>query len=178
MVMSNTIFAFDRDTIVYTPDGVSEGAVSIEFNGKIFSEPVQLLGDGMAVDPEIQELIVFFRDFYEGNRKGTLEGLLSVWHPDDRADVADGIDADYLIANRTRFDLITDLYLKKVIEYGPYLLCFVRMHFEGYDPSVSVYPVKRENDKLFFSNGLRGDYFFERISPLLDEEDLRRALGQ
>ena len=81
-------FAFDQEEISFLHPSNPNNFVSFVFKGKKFDPPLSLIEQKKRVkNPEYRKFQTFFNKLYLKNKEGGKESILSVWHPNDRAEL-------------------------------------------------------------------------------------------
>ncbi len=170
-------FAFDGEVIQFVHSSDPANKVAFSFNGKQFKPPLDILKTkGVVRNAEYRRFQEFFKFLYERNKEGSAESVLEVWHPQDHAEISSGMDADALEKNKAQFNFVTGMRLNMILQYGKYYICLVEMTMQGQEPFVMKYPVADYKGRLYLTNAMNGDYFYEIISHYLDETNFKPLL--
>lgn len=162
--------AFEQQELRFCMEPACEKPdVAFVFRGLILKEPLNLLRQEPVKDQELNRFKTFFHRLYEANRNGTKQDVLAIWNPAERKEIDKSVDAKSVQENKARFQALTDMRLKMIIEYSSYYICYVEMTFEGEKSFVMKFPVLRHENNLYLTNKLNGDYFYDNISHLLDK---------
>lgn len=168
-LVSFSVEAFQKQEIRFSLGADQKPDVSFVFTGLILKEPIDLLNKGVVKDAELKKIHAFFQQLYEANRNGGKSDVLAIWNPDERKELDKSIDAKGAEQNKARFQALSGMSLKMIIEYAAYYICYVQMDFSGEKSFVMKYPILKAKDHLYLTNKLNGDYFYDNISHLLDK---------
>ncbi len=162
--------AFEKQKITFENEANSSKKVEFQFDGKVFDPPLDLFSKKEVKQPEARKIYDFFKRFYDVNKNGTKQDVLALWAPNERPQLEKDITEEMFANNRARFNAVTAMRVKMVIEYGNYYICYIGMEFPGHKV-VMKYPLLISDKELFLSNKLNGDYFYDTISHFLDREN-------
>jgi len=165
------VYAFEKQEMVFSVDGEQKTEVLFSYTGKLVRPPMDLLKDGIVKDVELGEFRRFFYTMYKNNKNGDKKDILSVWNPSERGQVEAGMDKESLNGNKSRFLAITAMKLKLIIKYADYYICYVANTFNGDRQYVMKFSLVKTDNKLYLTNKLNGDYFYDFISHYLDWEN-------
>jgi hypothetical protein len=173
---SMNAYAFEKQSLNFSLGQGKKPDVSFSFTGFIAEQPLELLDKKRLLkEAELKNLQVFFQKLYEANKNGTKDDILKLWNVEERKDLEKGIDAKSEEANKARFQALTNMRLKMVVEYSEFYICYLEMVFEGEKTFVMKFPLIKTNKELFLTNKLNGDYFYDNISHLLDKNHFQMA---
>ena len=104
----------------------------------------------------------FLQDFLEASRSGTLDGVLTFWHPGHRQATRARLEGRFEGNQRIHQSAVqTRLHTK--LFYGRYRLLAVQHKFEDGSDLVSVYPVIEMEETYFLTDDLSEDGLFQLI---------------
>jgi hypothetical protein len=142
-------------------DGPPENPVTLTFRGRFFAEGGWLsrLED---TDAELTASQRFLASALETYRAGTLEEVLTLWLPEDRAGVSELFaDPDIFRQNQAFYRRLLDTAFVGEMWYGPsYKLLFVQHTGSGFEDFIKVYPLIEVDGKLLLTNRLQADPVF------------------
>ncbi len=170
--------AFEKKNISFENESNNKKRVEFVFLGEIFSPPLNLFSKKEVKKNEIRQFFDFFKKLYDVNKNGTKKDILLLWSPLERLQLEKEIDIKAFEQNKERFNAISAMQLKMIIEYGDYYICYVNTEFVTGDNVVMKYPVMKIKGNLFLSNKLNGDYFYDVISHYLDKENFSSILNK
>src|ERR1035437_9838159 len=146
--------------------GDTGSPVRLSAKGKVF--------DGRAKegtpDPDVEKKIQFINVVVNANRSSNEANILRLWSDTDQPDIRKKLaDARLAEANRSMYGRIQASRLLAVINYGPYVLLFVRHAASGTNSFFHTYPVIGCREGLCLTNALRDDRVFSCWSGLIED---------
>lgn len=138
-------------------------AVTLGFEGKVYGDTgwwLDTLDDG-----RLDEFERFVREIVSVNRDGDLEAMLGLWHPEEREALRASAEDGLFARNQGFFKSVEQSALRARVDYGDFHIFFVQHDSSQTETgaTVNVYPMRRSGDRLFMTNGLRGDLAFRYL---------------
>lgn len=153
-----------RITVEFFPAGDADKSnpVVLSFSGKLYDNlPLPEPGEPSTLADDEK----FIAKVIATNRRGSLEELLQLWNPAERADIRRlASDPQAFDANRKFYTSIGKSFLKAKIYYGSYAIFIVR-HTDGVSGEVMKdYPLKKVGDEYLLTNALSNDPVFQYLT--------------
>jgi hypothetical protein len=165
---SFSVHSFEQNEIIFYAPEKKGKDIKFLFYGMEIKKPVSFVkANKEPIDENIKEFLGFFRVMYEANLKGGKDDILVLWDASDRKDIMAIMDDESLSANKARFSAIEDMKLKMIVEYGERYICFVSVFYEGDRKFEMNFPVVKRGEKMYLSNSLKDDYFYNNVIPHL-----------
>lgn len=160
---------FSESEIVFNPHGETKNPITIKFYGKLYKDKssfAKLKSDGVALGEE-EKFVIKIIDI---NTRGDKRELLSLWRPQERAALEPKInDPELYGKNVSLYKNVLSSRFVAMMQYGDYILCFVEHDLRGAGSYIKMYPIVRDNNKLYMTNKLAGDFFYENFAFQLGE---------
>ena len=154
--------AFEIEAFEIVPLDGSGTPIKIEFFGKVYKSPPELLTGKLPDAPDERRVAELLRSMVEAGRSADQDTVLATYVPSERAALDESLPR--LLADNKRIaDKIEALYLHAIVTYGEYLLCIVTPVFSGSPGSGLVYSVTEVDDELYLTNALSGDYIVSQF---------------
>ena len=122
--------------------------------------------NGIRIDEKAKDTVVaFIHTVIEANKTKDVNKILALWAPSERSRLMELMsDKASMEKNSALFLNMRKSRLVGVMEYGKYLLVYALHDLVGVGDYVKLYPLLRDGDKLFMTNELSEDYFYNVIA--------------
>jgi hypothetical protein len=121
--------------------------------------------------PEAERLKKFMTAVVAANASGEAEKVLALWMEDERPNIRKMMDDPKVAgANKALYRNMKTSEPLAYIEYGTYVLLFVRHEGQSMGAFVNTYPIKEVKGTLYLTNRLRDDAAFSSWSRLFERE--------
>jgi len=149
------------------PMGTPEKPVVIEFYGAIY-------GSAKAVEVSASSnsgIARFINRVINANASKDKQAMLAMWSDRDKSDIDQLVSRpDLLEKNSALFRNIRSSKLVGYMEYGKYVICYVKHDIQGMPkPYLKTYPLVLKGEDYLLTNDLSDDFVFSKLSYNLGE---------
>ena len=177
LVLAGMLFipsqGFAKTQILFIHSGESKNPIKLEFNGIQYKDKLNF-NDLVKQKKPLNYVQRFIINAVAVNTSGDKNKLLSLWAPAERAHIKEYIDnLNYYKKNNAFYKNVKSSRFIALMEYGKYTICFVEHDLRGVGPYIKTYAVLHKGKKLYLSNGLVGDFFYDNVAPQLEKYFLK-----
>lgn len=159
---------FQKQRYVIAESGKDMHPVVLEFDGMHFEPSLSLLGNKKPRPGPAAPIIEFLRNMKDVNSGIDKDKILALWAKNERSIIEQRMTPDTLAQNSNLFNAITEFQLKSIIQYGRYYVLLVHFRFGAQQAFDMKYALVNEGGKLYLSDQLGGNPFFETVTLLMN----------
>lgn len=145
--------------------------LTLSFRGKLYPRHerksfADLENSGASLLPEER----FVMKVVTANKDANVSDIMALWTPQEQPDIKSKVsDKTLLEKNTALFRNIQSSKFLGLQRYGRYTLVYVEHDLRGVGPYVKLYPLLVSGSRVYLTNQLRGDFFYEKMTGAIGE---------